>query len=447
MFIELVPQKVVDTKTVVLKARLDPRETLLQGEKLKRKLFRRLWFLEPESEEIRLVGFEKFYELYKIIGGEYSIDYLKKHVFTVRVGEQTREIFIAGKKYSLPPPKPDDPSTRVIQLTGEESAHYSKTTYYILDRFKRVVPPETIPIAPYEDETEPPKDINLRRGQIETSMDEDIEFVRTKIAKRPVDVAEIIKEVFEITERTIVHCPIFELIFQNIKTGKDVTLKINAVSGRMSLINSKKLHKTSSSVQSIQAFQQNLVTQPRITRKETKQQDMEESLNETKRLNEMVIADTVRSENAAYSEEKPICNFPAQVKGEVLTVGDNVTAIIGDMEIPSGTSVNELLVVKGNLKVGNKCHVLRKLKALGNITLGSEVVVEADMVAGRNIDIGANSIVRGSVKAKGKIHFHGKVTFERKSHERPDTEEKRFEPQFFVASGTEKNENVELCEK
>jgi hypothetical protein len=89
--------------------------------------------------------------------------------------------------------------------------------------------------APFENEFEngPAVDFDLRKPQI--SLEEEITFLRSRVAKRPSDVAEIIREIFEINERIIIYSPIYELTYQNIKNGKQVTALINGISGDVTL--------------------------------------------------------------------------------------------------------------------------------------------------------------------------------------------------------------------
>ena len=99
--IAVLPQKVVDTKTAVLKSRIDSRMARSQGEQMKKTLFRNYGFLRPNAEDVQLVGFEKYYEPYLVIGGTYSIDYCRQHVCNVKVEENTRFIFLLLGKQDL----------------------------------------------------------------------------------------------------------------------------------------------------------------------------------------------------------------------------------------------------------------------------------------------------------------------------------------------------------
>jgi hypothetical protein len=227
--IEILPQKIVDRRIVILKSRIDSRTVKFQGEKLKTGFFVRFGFLKPKPKEVQLIAFSKYYEPYIVIGGKYSIDYCKRHGYALKVEDRTQALFIGGKKLK-PEPLSVEGNARVIKLVGEEHSHYQKESYMVLDRMLQEVSPENLFFAPSERDLEI-QDVNfdLRRPQI--SLDEEIAFLRSKIARRPADVAEIIKEIFEINERTIIYNPIYELTYKNVKTGKRVTMLINGVSG------------------------------------------------------------------------------------------------------------------------------------------------------------------------------------------------------------------------
>jgi hypothetical protein len=228
--IEILPQKIVDTRTIILKSRLDSSMVLLQGEKLKTSFFVRFGFLKPKPRGILLVAFNKYYEPYIVIGGKYSIDYCKRHNYALQVEDRTQAIFIDGKKMKPEPMSLED-KAKVIKLVGEEHSHYENETYVILDRMLQEVSSDNLFFAPFENELENQQavDFDLRKPQI--SLEEEITFLRSRVAKRPADVAEIIREIFEINERTIIYSPIYELTYKNIKNGKNVTVLIHGITG------------------------------------------------------------------------------------------------------------------------------------------------------------------------------------------------------------------------
>jgi hypothetical protein len=441
----LLPQNVVATKIVVLKAHLDSGKAMLQGENLKKSLFARRGFLGPKSEEIQLLDCEKSYEPYLFISGEYSIDYYKKNIYTIEVTGQTNEISIEGKQFSVPPSKPGYSSRRIVQLVDRESAYHNRSTYFILDKLRRIVSPEEIPLAPHELNSEIPEGANLNLEVFEGSMDADIDFLKKRIANRPTDVAKVRKEIFAVTERMIVCCPVYALTFQNTKTATDVVLQINGVSGKMNLLEFKKLSQKGSTAKSVP------VVQPKYSMKQPKYLPNESKLVEEKSNSIIILENSPatgvnRPQSPASFKEVIIADFSAKVKGEIFTVGDNVTVVVGDLQIPSGTDVNELLVVKGNLKVGDNCRMSRKLKALGDIIVGSGVVIGAGMVAGGNVNVGSHCIIRGSIQSKGKISIPNGVVFGDEYSAAAVAENESPHEEFFVMTEPEKNTPVESVE-
>jgi hypothetical protein len=228
--IEILPQKIVDTRTIILKPRLDSRMARLQGEQLKTSFFARFGFLKPKSRNVLLVAFGKYYEPYIVIGGKYSIDYCKRHNYALKVEDRTQAMFIDGKKMKPEPMSLQD-KAKVIKLVGEEHSHYENETYLILDRMMQEVSSDNLFFAPFESEyeTQPAAGFDLKKPQI--SMEEEISFLRSRVARRPADVAEIIREKFEINERTIIYSPVYELTYKNVKNGESVTALINGITG------------------------------------------------------------------------------------------------------------------------------------------------------------------------------------------------------------------------
>lgn len=227
---EILPQKIVDTRTIILKPRLDSSMARLQGEQSKTSFFSKFGFLKPKPRDILLVAFGKYYEPYIVIGGKYSIDYCKRHNYALKVEDRTQAMFIDGKRMKPEPMSLQD-KAKVIKLVGEEHSHYENETYVILDRMLQEVSSDNLFFAPFENEyeTQPAAGFDLKKPQI--SMEEEISFLRSRVARRPADVAEIIREKFEINERTIIYSPVYELTYKNVKNGESITALINGITG------------------------------------------------------------------------------------------------------------------------------------------------------------------------------------------------------------------------
>ena len=230
--ITVLPQKIVDRKIIFLKSRLDLTMARLLGEKVKDEFFARLRFFKPKAEEIRLISIYKYYEPYVVVGGKYAIDYCKRRVYAIRVDEETQEIFIAGKKFKAEPLSPEIPF-KVINLEGEGHFHYEDEAHFILDRRGHEVGPEQLSFAPPEERPENFTELNRKLREVKISFEQEIDFLRSRIVNRPSDAHEVIREWFEVNERTMICIPTYELSFQNVKTGQQAIVEIDGITGKI----------------------------------------------------------------------------------------------------------------------------------------------------------------------------------------------------------------------
>jgi hypothetical protein len=437
--IEVLPQKVVEPKIVVLKTHLDSNMVRLQVEGFKQDFFKKFGFLKPKANEITLVNSEKYFEPFIVLGGKYSVDYCRKHNFNLEIKKQTREVYIAGQKFEVLSSDIENGPKQVIKLVGEDYAHYEKESFFILDRMRREISPKSFPFAPYDLQLNGASDIDLNLRKIRISVNEVIDLVRSRLAKRPADLAEIIKEIFEITENTIVYKPFFEFTYHNKKTNKYVTVRVNGVSG------DRAIYKFENENTGMFLSNSNIETGSDFNNiKETVFVRSSDQLN-NKKKSKLLTSDFAKFTNPSgdkkqvfkRSEEIVVLKFPAYVTGEVFLVGDNLIAIVGDMEIPSGTTVNDSLVVKGTLRIGDNCHLLRKAKVLGDILIGVDTVIEGDIVSGGNVIIGSNSVVAGWVKASGRIEINENVVIGKKLKENLDLPKDSFDLQTIANFGKE----------
>jgi carbonic anhydrase/acetyltransferase-like protein (isoleucine patch superfamily) len=391
----------------------------LQAETIKQNFFAKLGFLKPKVEDIQLVGSEKYYEPYIVIGGKYSLDYCRKHTFKIEVEKQTREIFIGGQKYEVLASKSEKKLKQVIKLEGEDYAHYEKESFFVLDRMRREISLENFSFAPYDMQLKGASDLDLNLRKVRISVNEIIELVRSRIAKRPPDLAEIIKEFFEITENTIVYRPFFEFTFHNKKANKYATLRVDGVSGEQFVYkfenDNSKMFLSNSNMETgldFDKIRKNVFSEgsnqsnSKITSKMPKSNSIDAAIQSEK-----------KTQIPSTSDEIVALKFPAYVTGEVFLVGDNLTAVVGDLEIPSGTTVNDALVVKGKLTIGDNCRLFRRIKVLGNIFVGMSTVINDDIISGGNVVIGSCSVVGGSIKAAGRVEISKNVVVGKKLKE------------------------------
>jgi hypothetical protein len=217
-------EKIVKRKTIVYKALLDPELIEVACEKLKQQLFAKFafyWF-QPKIEDIQFVSLEKYYEPYIVISGRYFIDYLRKCTYILKVPEGVREVILRPNKYVPVTSK----SNRVVKLRVEERLSNEAKAFLILDKNGRDSADDNMPSAPPE--KKPEKAIK-KFGIEEIAENADVNFLKERIVKRPKGLTSIVEEIFEVTERTVIYCPRYKLLFRWVKTGEEKILVLDAI--------------------------------------------------------------------------------------------------------------------------------------------------------------------------------------------------------------------------
>jgi hypothetical protein len=231
-----IPEKISKRKVIVYKSRVDPTIVKLTAEKMKYKLFGKL-FTKRRSEEIRVVSVDKYYEPYILIDANYNVQYFKKKIYTLSVEAETDEVKILGETY-----KPELSSSsgtagesgKVIKLEAEMWSSYQDKAYLVLDKEGKEIPPDQVPAAPSEDHPEKIlKEFSKKTGMVQVSPRKEIEMVKSRIVKRPPEMAKIEDELFQISEHAVIYSPIYEITFRNVRTGEERLVKIDGVSAKI----------------------------------------------------------------------------------------------------------------------------------------------------------------------------------------------------------------------
>lgn len=372
--ITVLPQKIVNRKTIVLKSRLDLTMAKLLGERVKGKFFVKFGLFKPRSEDIRLISVHKYHEPYIVVGGRYAVDYCKRRFYAIEVQKEMREIVITRKKFTPETLNPKGPS-KMVKLEGEGHFHYENETYFVLDKMGHEVAPEQIPFAPSEEQNLLRlAEVGIKVEEAKISRDEEIDFLRSKIVKRPRGV-EVTKEIFEVNERALVCCPIYRLAFQNMNTGKKVTLTIDGITSK-------------------------ITTAKPITKQR------EDSIDHEKNLSTVERREVKGKQKPSGSPSTgAMRRFPAKVDGEVFFVGDNITVAVGDAQILSGTTLAQTIVVRGRLEIGADCRIFGNVKVLRDIVIGANTTIDGNVISGSKVSIGPESIVHGSVESEGVVEI------------------------------------------
>ncbi len=405
----ILPAKIVERKITVLKSRFNHDGIELLADELKGKLFAKMHFLKPKPEEVQVVSIDKYYEPFIVVGGKYEVEYYKRHVFPVQVEEDAAEIALYGKKFKPQPLNNHSESPiRKVELEGEALFDYRNEAHIILDKAGREIPYEKMPLAPSEEQSmEKLVELGIKTEKIKISREKEIDLLRSRIVERPSD-GVITKEIFEVNERAVVYSPMYQLTFRNVKTRKEANVKIDGITGDITLhedkVRPKPLAKPGEASRVVRTMDSPPVDDeadlPRPTAAKRRVNGLEETTPDVE--GEKIVEQPELPRVMSVEED---LGFRARAVGEILHKRDDVIVGAGDLEIPSGTTIHETLMVKGHLRIGAHCQIFAEVEALKDVEIGAKTEIDGDVISGGNILIGPDSFIHGSVRSAGRIEI------------------------------------------
>ena len=236
---EKIEEMIVERKLVVHKTAMDLESTKNIVEKDKTGFFAKLGFLRPKREEIECESILLFYEPFVVGKADYSLDYYKKKTYSIRVGEEVREVIIFDQTL-----EPEVTKERVkgilkrphkeIVLDAQERVIHEASANVALNRTGREIDPAKLPSAQAQPQPEKfLKESSDKVRKLSVPPDSIIDVIRGRIVKRPPNIGRIAQETFEVTEHTVVYTPIYEARCRHLKTGEIKIIPMSGVTGKM----------------------------------------------------------------------------------------------------------------------------------------------------------------------------------------------------------------------
>ena len=229
-----IPEKIAERKIIVYKPRIDIKAVRATAEKMKTQLFRKFVFMKPKPEEVQLVSINRYFEPYVVVDGEYSIDYSKNWVHNIQVDDTMQELTLFGEKVR--------PKTlrgnlqipcKILQLTGEGRFKLEAKAHIIFDKQWREVGLEQLPFIPFEEQPEKIlSNLDQKFGNAEMSTEKEVEILKSRIVRRPSEILCIHNELFKVSERAVIYKPMYKVTVRNVKTKKETTMIIDAITGK-----------------------------------------------------------------------------------------------------------------------------------------------------------------------------------------------------------------------
>ena len=224
-------EKIAPRKTIVYETLVDPAVIKVAGENLKDELFTKYLFLKPQPNEVNIVSIEKFYEPFILISGHYSIDYYRKHIWTIKVENEISEVIFPFARFKTKETAGSSGKiSKAVVIEGEERLKIENQASLSLNQSGMDISLKQLPSAPSEKN---PEETLAEFCVKKVPPNIDLTILRTRIQKRPTDISWIANETFEVNERTVIYTPRFRVTLKHVKTGKQKTAEFDGVNGKL----------------------------------------------------------------------------------------------------------------------------------------------------------------------------------------------------------------------
>ena len=232
-----IPEKIAERKIIVYKSRIDQKTIRVTAEKMKTRPFSKIFFMKPKPQEVQITTMDKYFEPYVVVDGNYNIDYSKNWSRNIQVDETMQELTFFGEKMQ-PTTLTDHLATpcKIIKLTGKGRYKIEMKAHIIFNKQWHEVGLEQLPFVPFEEH--PERILNMidrEFGNNHKTAGKEVELLRSKIVHRPKEFLTIHDELFKVSERAVIYKPMYRITLQNIKTKKEATIIIDAITGKTTM--------------------------------------------------------------------------------------------------------------------------------------------------------------------------------------------------------------------
>jgi hypothetical protein len=218
---------IVPRKTIVYKTLIDPSVVRIEGEKLKKTLFKEKILWQKQSDRIDFVSIQKYYDFCITINGKYSIDYYRKATYNWKVGMEVKDVVLSGKTFKLDQVAKE----QKIEVDVEERLLKESSAFLVFNKDGDEMELGNVQFGQSESN---PEDLVKTLKMFEIPPNRDLDLLRDKIAQRPEEVSRVISEVLKVDERTVIYIPMYRLTYRHAQSGKESSIEFNGITGQIS---------------------------------------------------------------------------------------------------------------------------------------------------------------------------------------------------------------------
>jgi len=190
--------------------------------------------MKPKPKDVQIISIDKYFEQYVVVDGEYVIDYSQNWSQNIQVDETMHELTFFNEKIT-PVSLKDHLATpcKIVTLAGVGRFKHEEKARIIFDARGHEVGFEQLPFVPFEEQPEKILDtVDQNHESVSISDEKELELLKSKLVHRPDNILSIHNELFNVFDRALIYKPMYKVTFKNIKTKKEATLLIDAITGK-----------------------------------------------------------------------------------------------------------------------------------------------------------------------------------------------------------------------
>jgi hypothetical protein len=239
----IIPETIVQRKIIVFKPAVGINAVRKIANKAKNQMFTKYLFLKSKPEETKIDTIDRYFKPYVVIDGKYFIDYSKTWNYSIKVDEEMQKLKISNKNFE---PKLLENHLelpyKTLELNGTGRFYHESRLRMIFDKEWNEVGLEQLPYLSFEEDPQEILDhADHQLVEKEFTSEKEVEILRSKIFKRPLDVLELHDEIFRVTERALIFKPMYKVIVSHTKTQKKATFLIDGGNGKITFNQKEKL--------------------------------------------------------------------------------------------------------------------------------------------------------------------------------------------------------------
>ena len=195
------------------------------------KVFSKMFFLRPKSNEVECESINLCYESFLFLNVKYHLEYYRNRKYRFNVDDNVLETTIFDQVLEPVVVEGKFKAGKEVVLDGKELVIQENSRQFALDRKGRSIDFKNLPAGKVE--ADPVAFLDSYATDVR-HLEISIPEILKKIAKSmPEDLVQVVSEYLEIASQTLVYTPVFEARVRNLKSHEIKIIPVSGVTGKI----------------------------------------------------------------------------------------------------------------------------------------------------------------------------------------------------------------------